>query len=88
LPGQLAARIGQAQHSCVEVMSVGDGTPAARAGLRVADRLLTLEQTPLVHASALHRALRHVTPGVSVRLAVLRGSERLALEITPSEAPQ
>ena len=88
LPGQLAARIGQAQHSCVEVMSVGDGTPAARAGVRVGDRLLAFEQTPLVHASALHRALRHVTLGHSVRLSILRGSERLALEITPSEAPQ
>ena len=86
--GRRAALLPEGQSACVEVMQVGDGTPGARAGLRVGDLLLTLERTPLTHAAALHRALRQVTPGSAVTLRVLRGTELLGIEITPTEAPE
>jgi S1-C subfamily serine protease len=88
LSGQRAARSGQAQHTCVEVMSVGEDTPAARAGLEVSDILLSLNGTALAHAGGLHRALRHVAPGQQVHLQILRGGERRTLELVPSEAQE
>jgi len=88
LSGRRAGLLPPGQRACCEVMHVGDGTPAARAGLRPGDLLVALEHAPLTHAAALHRALRHVAPGTGVRLHVLRGQEPLQIEIVPSEAPE
>ena len=88
LSGRRAARLPAGQHACVEIVHVADGSAAARAGLRVSDLLVALDSTPLTHAAALHRALRHVTPGSRLSLQVLRGQSLLEIEITPSEAPQ
>jgi S1-C subfamily serine protease len=56
--------------------------------LNVGDILLSLNGTALVHAGALHRSLRHVAPGHTVRLQILRGSEQRTLELVPSEAQE
>jgi hypothetical protein len=61
---------------------------SARTGKPSSDGLLALDHPPLVHATALHRALRHVRPRSSLGPSILRGAATLALEIIPSEAPQ
>lgn len=88
LSGRRAARSGHAHHTCVEVMSIGEDTPAARGGLQVGDVLVAVGGTALAHAGALHRALRHIAPGSTIRLQILRGAEPRTLEMIPSEAQQ
>lgn len=88
LSGRRATLLPAGQHACIEVMQVGEDTPASRAGLRPGDLLVTLDRAPLTHAGALHRALRHVSPGTRISVGVLRGQEQLHVEITPREAPE
>ncbi|MFB3852205.1 MAG: S41 family peptidase [Vicinamibacterales bacterium] len=59
----------------LRVVAVGDGTPAARAGLRTGDYLRTIDGKPTREMSAVEgeRALRG-EPGTKVSLAVIRGN--------------
>jgi len=67
------------------VLSVEDGSPAKRAGLREGDIILALEAQPVAGVDDLHRLLTEVRVGVSSSLTVLRGTERLAISIVPEE---
>jgi S1-C subfamily serine protease len=73
------------QRSAVEVLGVEDGSPASRAGLHEGDLLLSFADQVLTDVQTLQRALRSWEPGKSGELAVLRGSERRALSVTPEE---
>ena len=68
------------------VLSVEDSSPAKRAGLREGDIILSLEGHPVAGVDDLHRLLTEVRVGASSLLAVLRGTEKLALSILPEEA--
>lgn len=65
------------------VQLVADG-PAAKAGLRLKDRILKVDGSPLA-APALERAKQlSGTPGSKVTLVILRGSQEMTFEITRS----
>jgi len=68
------------------VLSVEDGSPARRAGLREGDVIVALEAHPVAGVDDLHRVLTDVRVGVSCSLTLLRHTEKLELKIVPEEA--
>jgi serine protease Do len=61
--------------------------PAARAGLRIADLVLTLDGKVMENARQLEVNLYPRAPGGSVSLEVLRGRERRTFVVTVAERP-
>jgi len=68
------------------VLSVEDGSPAKRAGLREGDMIVALEGQPVAGVDDLHRLLTEVRVGVSCSVTVLRWTEKLELKVVPEEA--
>ncbi len=68
------------------VLSVEDGSPAKRAGLREGDIIVALEGQPVAGVDDLHRLLTEVRVGVSCLLTVLRWTEKVDLKVVPEEA--
>ncbi len=64
-----------------EVIQVDKKSSAARAGVKVGDRLVELDGRPAADREAIHRVFAEKRWGDSVRLAVRRGSETVALEL-------
>jgi S1-C subfamily serine protease len=73
--------------SAALVLSVEDGSPAARAGLREGDLIVNLDGQPVEGVDVLHRLLDERRIGQSWPLAVLRGSKRVELRIVPAARP-
>jgi S1-C subfamily serine protease len=70
--------------SGVFVAGVERNSPAARAGLRDGDMIVGWNTQPIPDVDALHRALTDYQPGDAATLVVLRGTERLILNVHPS----
>ncbi|MGO9084465.1 MAG: S1C family serine protease [Candidatus Sulfotelmatobacter sp.] len=70
----------------VVVLSLEDGSPAQRGGLREGDIIVALEAQPVAGVDDLHRLLTEVRVGVSCKLTVLRWTEKLELKVVPEEA--
>jgi S1-C subfamily serine protease len=68
------------------VLSVEDGSPAKRAGLRDGDIIVALEGKPVAGVDDLHRLLTDLRVGVSCMLTVIRWTEKLELKVVPEEA--
>jgi S1-C subfamily serine protease len=68
------------------VLSVEDGSPAKRAGLREGDVIVALDGQPVAGVDDLHRLLTEVRVEVSSSLTVLRWTEKLELKIVPEES--
>jgi S1-C subfamily serine protease len=71
--------------SGVVVMSVADGSPARKAGLREGDLVVALDGKPVAGVDDLHRLLTDARVGVSSVLTVLRYTEKLELKVVPEE---
>ncbi len=76
-----------ARETGVLVMSVAADSPAANAGLREGDILVSLAGEPTPRVDALHRLLTADRIGRATELRVLRGVELLTLGVTPRESP-
>lgn len=85
LARRVALHHGLAQGSCVAVESVLPEGPAARAGLQAGDRIVAIDGTAVPDADALHRVLGADRVGRPVRVDLLRGTQRLALELVPRQ---
>ena len=72
--------------SGVRVISVAPGGPAARAGLREGDVLVDFSGQPVSSIDALHKLLTSERIGAKSQLTIIRGSEKLGLQITPAES--
>jgi S1-C subfamily serine protease len=68
------------------VLSVEDGSPAKRAGLREGDIVVALEGQPVAGVDDLHRLLTDVRVGVSSTLTVVRYTEKVEVRVVPEEA--
>ncbi len=68
----------------VFVARVEKGSPAARAGLRDGDIAIAFAGAPIAGVDALHRTLAEHPIGTPAELTVLRGNQRLSIEVTPS----
>jgi serine protease Do len=83
LPPRFAARLGRSD--CIEVIEIVDDSPAARAGLRPEDLIVTLDGTPITSVSDLQRLLVAELIGQRVALGIIRGGEELTLDLRPVE---
>ncbi|HVH07724.1 MAG TPA: trypsin-like peptidase domain-containing protein [Myxococcota bacterium] len=82
---RLARRLGLAVPSVVEVVSVVETGPAARGGLRAGDWLLALGGRAVGSVDRLPDILTHEQIGRPLEVAILRGAERLTLQVEPEE---
>lgn len=78
-------RLGQA--TGVLVSEIEPNGPAARGGLRPGDVILALGGAATPRVDALHKLLNAERIGAPTAVTVLRGVERLALSVIPSEMP-
>lgn len=72
--------------SAVEVLSVTHGGPAALGGLRKGDLIVSMNGTDMTSVDVLQKFLSEWPIGKPVKVTLLRGPERLNIEVTPSEA--
>src|SRR5438552_1657847 len=69
----------------VLVISVTPGRPAERAGVREGDVMIEFNGQPIPSIDALHKRLTGETIGATAQLTIIRGTEKLTIEITPAE---
>jgi len=74
------------QDSGAVVISVTEGSPAQRAGLREGDVIVALDGKPVAGVDDLQRLLTDARVGVSSSLTVIRRTEKLELKVVPEEA--
>jgi S1-C subfamily serine protease len=82
----LGRRLDIAQASGVEVVSVDGGGPAARAGVREEDLVLSLDGKPMVTIDDVQRVLGHWPVGQPLAVRLVRARELVELTVTPVEA--
>jgi S1-C subfamily serine protease len=75
-----------ASESGVFVMSIDDGSPAKKAGLREGDVIVALDGKSVGGVDDLHRLLTDARVGVSSPITVLRHTEKLELRVVPEES--
>src|SRR4030095_6848436 len=76
---------GLEQETGVLVVSVEQESPAQKAGLREGDILISLEDRPLTGIDPLFRLLTEGRIGVPVPFTLIRGIDKLKIEIVPEE---
>jgi S1-C subfamily serine protease len=74
------------QDSGAVVISVTEGSPAQRAGLREGDVIVALDGKSVAGVDDLQRLLTDARVGVSSSLTVIRRTEKLELKVVPEEA--
>lgn len=84
-PRNGTASDGSATRAGAEVASVGEGTPAAAAGLRVGDVIVAVDGAPVDSAESLVGYIRGRAVGATVTLTVLRDGARTAVKATLAE---
>jgi S1-C subfamily serine protease len=83
----LARRLTLSAQSGVLVVAVSPGGPAEKAGLRVGDVVLALDEKTTPSVDAVHKLLTRETIGQRVALDVLRDGARLKLDLKVTERP-
>jgi serine protease Do len=83
LPPRLARSLGQ--ESGVEIVQVVDDSPAARAGLRPEDLIVSMDDTRIDSVDKMHRLMVSDAIGRTVRVGLIREGRRLDVELVPSE---
>jgi S1-C subfamily serine protease len=71
----------------VFIYQVMPGSPAAQAGVRTGDIIVSVDDRPTPSFDALHRATTRLQPGVAVSLRLLRGTELVTTRVVPERAP-
>ncbi len=83
LPGALAERIGRP--SALEVIQLLDASPAALAGIRAGDLILSLDGRPITGVGDLQRSLVGELVGRAVEVTLERDGTLAEIAITPTE---
>jgi S1-C subfamily serine protease len=88
LPVDRGALIGPGENAAGDVLAaIEPGSPADDAGLRDGDIIVQIEDQPIDSEHPLDAVLSQFSPGARVSVAVLRGSQRLTLEVTLGTRP-
>jgi len=69
----------------VVVLSVENNSPAARAGLREGDLIISMAGRPVAGIDDLHRLLSDLPSGMRTEVAILRRTEKLRVSLVPQE---
>ena len=83
LPPRLARELGQ--DSGVEVVQVVEDSPAAAAGLRPEDLIVSMYEVRIDSVDNLHRLMVSDAIGRTIRMGLIREGRRLEVELVPSE---
>jgi serine protease Do len=83
LPPKLARELGR--ETCVEVVEVVEGSPAALAGLRPEDLILDFDGTPVNGVDDVQRLMAGELIGKSVTVTAVRDGRTLPIELVPIE---
>jgi S1-C subfamily serine protease len=75
-----------AKDEAVEIVSLDEGGPAGRSGLRCGDIVLTMNGEPVSSVDAIFRVLAEWPVGKPLALSFLRGKDLKQAEVTPVEA--
>ena len=84
VPRRSVLHHGLAGASAIVVDEVLAGGPAARAGVKAGDRIVRVDDEPTADVDSLHRLLGGERIGRAVRLELLRGARKLALDLVPA----
>ncbi|WP_267135302.1 Do family serine endopeptidase [Halomonas dongshanensis] len=87
LSRELAASFGLQTPEGVIVAGVVPEGPAARAGLEPGDILLAIDGQPILDGRATMSDIAAVAPGTTLPLTVVRGGERVQVELEVGERP-
>ena len=87
LPRRLARFHHVVSDSCVQVANVESGSPAEKAGIQRNDLVIACGAVPIRGIDDLQRMLADEPVGASITITVLRGVEKLALEVTTAAPP-
>ena len=83
LPPRLRRRLGR--DAAVEIVSVTDDSPAARAGLRAEDLIVELGGVAVERVDDVQRLLTQDAIGRTLSARVVRGGRELSVELVPRE---
>ncbi len=84
VPRRTVLHHGLARGSAVSVNEVLKDGPAERAGLRNGDRIVRVDEEAAPDVDTLHRLLGGERVGRPVRVELLRGAHKLALQLVPA----
>jgi serine protease Do len=88
LSNEEIAQVGLPQPGGVRIEQVLDGTPAADAGLRVGDFVIEFDGERVRSAREFARLVEETPAGRTVTASVVRGGERLTVEVAPRAGGQ
>jgi S1-C subfamily serine protease len=88
LPRRLVRFHGLKAESGVLIIQVEPNSPAGRAGVQERDLLVEYEGKPITGIDDLRRMLTEDTIGRKTSMIVIRGPERLVIEVVPDESPE
>lgn len=69
----------------VEVTAIAAGGPASRGGVREGDVIVAIDAHGVSSADHIHKSLAEKPIGSPVKLTIIRGQERLEIEVVPDE---
>jgi S1-C subfamily serine protease len=86
VPRALARHHGLTADRGVKVLSLEAGEPAAQAGVVRGDVIVSLDGQPVTDVDDLQRLLGETAIGRSLRLGLLRLTEKLEIDLVPHES--
>lgn len=83
LPRRVALAHGLPAETAVAVTGVVNDSPAGRAGLQSGDRIVRMDDEVVPDVDALHRVLGRERVARAVKVQLLRGAKKVAVEVVP-----
>jgi serine protease Do len=88
IDAELARELGVRPHEGVAVREVFEGSPAAEAGLREKDVILTYDGVPIRDASDLQQVVERSSADSTHKLVIIRDGKRMPLDVTVKGMPE